>query len=472
METGAVRTEWLLVCCVAEVWVLGARWVGLLFGCLPGAVAGQDVAPAVAPLMSPEAAYEQALAPVEITHRAISNWSDTETAALAVAVQKAREACAARVAVTYGGEDLMGYARLCALGQQWPAVVLAATAYLGPKLVASSVGAVEEVKPQKTQAHAYLVEGALHMNDEKTALARALDMLGAVPYSVLTDAVVGEALRYMQLAYTEDALVLAGVREGTVLKLLQGWGGGAGAGSVGAADVVPAQVLYADGLGFAALAQYDGQMDAAKAAVVELDTAVPAGLTADAMAAMAVARRQYEMLGRPLPEIAAAASLFSPTETPRINRRFGTATILLLFPPWCAQCVRTGKDMLPAMFRLNSEGAEVHLYGLLADDPPPVAAASTTARRGRGSAAAADGAAGGPKTAAEMLRGTPTLVVAPAVLGQFGAEDFPFVIATDHGGVVRLLLAGAPEDAMAAGSTVDQIAAHVARVWPVPEVKN
>ena len=149
-------------------------------------------------------------------------------------------------------------------------------------------------------------------------------------------------------------------------------------------------------------------------------------MTADEALLMADARRQYRMLGTKLPEIAAAASLFSPTETPRVNRQFGTATILLLFPGWCAQCVRTAKDLLPAMFRLNSEGAEVHLYGLLAGDPPAVVAAGAGApakgaRRGRAASAesvAATETPEKPRTAAEQLRGTPTLVVAA---GNYGA---------------------------------------------------
>ena len=155
-------------------------------------------------MLSPEAAYEQAITPVEITHRAISNWSDTETAALAVAFKQAKDACAARSSVVYTGDALIGYARLCALGQQWPTVVGAATAYLH---------SADAEKPKMAQAYGYLVEGSLRMNDEHAALKNALDMLGAVPYTTLTDEVVGQALRYLQLAFTADALVLANVRE-------------------------------------------------------------------------------------------------------------------------------------------------------------------------------------------------------------------------------------------------------------------
>lgn len=440
-------------------------------------------------LVSPEAAYEQAIAPVEITHRAVSNWSDAETAALAVAVRQAKDACAARSSVMYAGDGLIGYARLCALGQQWPTAVGAATAYLH---------SADVTKPKLAQAYGYLVEGSMRMNDERAVLKNALDMLGAVPYTTLTDEVMGEALRYLQLAFTTDALVLANVRERSVVKLLHDAGratageassGAApavsgetgGAGTAGTGDAVPVRTLYADGLWLAALEQYNGEMSGATATMEEMEAAVPAKVSADDAPAMAEARRQYRMLGTKLPEIAAAASLFSPTETPRINRKFGTATVLLLFPPWCGQCVRTLKDTLPAMFRLNSDGAEVHIHGLLASDPPPVAAPGAGAspakgaRRGRAAAAesaVAQEAPEKPITAAELLRGTPTLVVAPATLAQFGATDFPFVIATDHDGVIRLLLPGAPENAMAAGSTIDQIAAHVAAQWPVPAPKD
>ncbi len=455
-------------------------------------------------LASPEAAYEQAIAPVDITHRAISNWSDAETGALAVAVRQAQDACAARGSVVYAGDALIGYARLCALGQQWPTVVGAATAYLH---------GADPAKPKMAQAYGYLVEGALRMNDERAALKNGLDMLGAVPYTTLTDDVMSEALRYLQLAFTADALVLAGVRERSVVKLLHDTGqatagratagqapagratageasGSAaaviasetgGAARAGSADPVLVRTLYADGLWLAGLQQYNGEMAGAAATVEELEAAIPSTVSADDALAMSEDRRQYRMLGTKLPEIAAAASLFSPTETPRINRQFGTATILLLFPPWCGQCVRTAKDVLPAMFRLNSEGAEVHLYGLLASDPPPTAAPGGAGalakggRRGRpGSAesSAAQAAPEKPPAAAELLRGTPTLVVSPSTLAQFGATDVPFVIATDHDGVMRLLLPGAPENAMAAGSTIDQIAAHLATQWPVDAPKN
>jgi hypothetical protein len=50
--------------------------------------------------------------PLEITRRAITNWSDAETAALAMAVKQATEACIARTPDQFTGDDLIAYARL------------------------------------------------------------------------------------------------------------------------------------------------------------------------------------------------------------------------------------------------------------------------------------------------------------------------------------------------------------------------
>jgi hypothetical protein len=68
--------------------------------------------------------------PLEITRRAITNWSDAETTALAIAVKRATEACSARTPSQFTGDDLIAYARLCALGQQWPTVLMSATSYI------------------------------------------------------------------------------------------------------------------------------------------------------------------------------------------------------------------------------------------------------------------------------------------------------------------------------------------------------
>ena len=70
-----------------------------------------------------------------------------------------------------------------------------------------------------------------------------------------------------------------------------------------------------------------------------------------------------------------------------------------------------------------------------------------------------------PKTAAEQLRCTPTLIVPPATLAQFAATDFPLLIATDSKGIIRFIQP-ASETALNQGDFLDQITMHIATQWP------
>jgi len=99
------------------------RWLPilLLLFCLRATFAQnppppQSVTPPDSTLqLSPQAAYDQASRPLDIVRKPAENWSDVEQAALAVAVGQAKEACSARSPFQYTGEDLLAYARLCAL---------------------------------------------------------------------------------------------------------------------------------------------------------------------------------------------------------------------------------------------------------------------------------------------------------------------------------------------------------------------
>jgi len=55
---------------------------------------------------------------------------------------------------------------------------------------------------------------------------------------------------------------------------------------------------------------------------------------------------------------------------------------------------------------------------------------------------------------------------------QFGAADFPFLIATDHNGVIRLLYPAAPNNSLVEGGIVDQIATSILAVWPPKVTKG
>src|SRR6185437_6584709 len=69
--------------------------------------------------LSPKAAYDDAMHPLEVTRHSIANWSDTEKQALQVTIKHAATECAARDPKTFPGDALVDLARLCALGHSW-----------------------------------------------------------------------------------------------------------------------------------------------------------------------------------------------------------------------------------------------------------------------------------------------------------------------------------------------------------------
>ena len=423
-------------------------------------VRAQSSSTPTTPLLSPQAAYDQAMHPLEITRSAISNWSDAELKALAIAVKQASEACGARTPEQFTGDDLIAYTRLCALGQQWPIVIIAANRY---------INSTDPAKPQLAQAYAFQINATEHTNDPKAILAGSLAMLKAVTYTSLTDETLYGALHYLQLAFTPEALTLYAARQPILLAALRTTQPPSPPGRAGESPV-PIHTLYANGLAFAALQQFSGDPAAAAKTVAELETALPATLSPDDSIPIDETRRQYALLGTHLPVIPLTVSLFSVNETPHINTNYGDSTAFFLFPEWCAQCIRLTRQIMPTLYRINGgDGDEVHLYALLAQPPPPVDAppktppkpASTKSRSVTNEPTLPEP----PKTAAEQLRGTPTLIVPLATLTQFAATDFPLLIAIDPHGIIRFIQP-ASENTLNPGDFLDQIIMHITKQWP------
>lgn len=409
-------------------------------------------ASATGPQLSPAAAYAQAMRPLEITRNSIANWSDSELAALAVAMQTAGKDCASRPVAQYGGDDLIALARLCSFGQNWAAMGEAALRYIDSN---------DSVKPQIGLAYAFHLSAELHTQDVSAIVIAAESMLAGAPYDAVSDSTYNEALRFLQLAYTEDAVRLYTSRQWMLLRLLKQ-----------EKPSLPRHDLYADGLGLAALQQYSGNPDAAAATVVTLDAALgdTALLPPDEALPIAAARRQYDLLGKPLPKLKYELSLWNlkadSQEVPHINPEFGAATALLVFPEWCAQCVRLASGIGPAMPHFGTE--EVHVYAVMAGQVPERA----TLFPAKAKAAVKPVATTSPAeqresllTAAQILLHTPTLIVPPDTVGLFSATDFPLLVVTDHAGIVRFI-GVAPETALAPNNFLDQIAEHVGKVWP------
>jgi hypothetical protein len=270
----------------------------------------------------------------------------------------------------------------------------------------------------------------------------------------------------LQLAFTPAALRLYAARQTILLAALRG----PQRLPTGTNTEVPLHILYADGVAYAALQQFGGATQSAVTTVAELDAALPIPLQPDDSIPIAETRRQYALLGAHLPAISFTSSVFAPNETPHINPNYGTATVLFLFPDWCAQCIRLAQQLYPTLSRVNqSDMGEIHLYALLAQAAPLAAAPKIPPKppppRSK-SSASKPAQPEPPKTPLEQLQGTPTLVVAPDTLTQFAAADFPLLIAIDHEGIVRFI-EQANETALMPGDFFDQITMNIAKQWPV-----
>lgn len=419
-----------LVCvgCVGQGW----GQVGGTAGKVEGAAVPAAAVPAAVavPVLSPGAAYRAAMRPVEVTRASVANWSDTEQAALGVAVKEAGEACGVRSAGEYEGEALVDLARLCALGMQWPAVVAATGKY---------IAADAALKPLLADAYAGKVDAELHMKDEAAALKSAREMVLALPYGTLVGEATGEALNYMELLYTDDAVSLAGARQAKLLMLL-----GAGTGAQpGVAE------LYRQGLRLAELQQLEGKTAEAKATVAALDAALPGDAGSDEMLTVAGARVRYGQLGRPVAGLGLPAAVKAPVYTGG-KPVVGAVQAFVLFPDWCAQCVRLAMKIPAGVFTV--EGRKAYVYGLLVETVVPAKGART-------------GTGFDPARTAEVLRDTPTVVVSADVLKAFYAVEVPLLIVADAAGVIRFI-EPVDEGALQPGNTLDVAVGLVGKRWP------
>ncbi len=396
------------------------------------------------PQLSPRAAYEQAIHPLEVTRHNIANWSDVELAAMTVSIAEARTACGARDPEQYANADLIDLARLCSLGQQWPAVITAAARYLA----AQNIG-----KPLLAEAYIAKVEAELHLNQEATALSDAQAMLHAVPFSPDISACVDEAIDYMRFVHTADALTLAAARQPLLFQALQS--------SPAASSTVPASPsastltlhdLYAGGLALASLQQLAAQPEAARDTVAALDEALPPTMPSDDALLVAQLRKQYGLLGKPASGISVLRSLSMPFNKPPALPAPGAITAMLLFPDWCAACVRLVPQLPQTVFSV--EGHSAYVYALLAETVPARKPDPKLTNTGFS-----------PSYAAALLAGTPTVTVAPETPRHFAAVDFPFLILTDANGNVRVLQALGPADFQPGGS-LDAAIALVGRTFP------
>lgn len=431
------------------------------------------------PQLSPQAAYDEAVRPLDIVRRAAQNWSDSELAVLAVAEGLAKTSCLARTPDQFTGEGLLAYARLCAFAQQWPQVKHAGTNYL----IAQSAAKPEDKItgfPSLSLAFDYVIQASLHLNDPVNAFGTAQTMLRTVPYDDLASDAINATIRYVQLIHTDQAIILLHQRQPLILAQLKAHAEPSTVQTQSAHPPFTIHDLYSDGIALPAMQQFANDSKAAATSYAELEAALPANLSPDDAILTAALRRQYLLLGAPLPEIPASAWLLDPTFAlpPDLNTKFGAGSIFLLFPDWCAQCVTFGQNFTPTAARLNKSG--IYFYALLsqADPKPPIPREApklpikpSAAKTGKSATAAkselphVDIQISVKPIPAAILMGSPTLIVPPDIIDTFVATDFPLIIATDHDGIIRYIRP-APDNALVDGGLLDQIAERILEQWP------
>ena len=465
----------------------------LLFTCIP-LVTAQTPAqgpPQPESQLPPQAAYEQAIRPFEMTRRSPQNWSEAELDALKVARDQAGAACAARSPDRFSGDDLLALAKLCAFAQQWQPVYHAASIYLDAQL--ATPGGNVKRPGALAMAFDYKVQASLQLEDPDDAISIARTMLRTVPYDEFASEATNSTVHSIQFTHTDQALALLAQRQPFLLSLMKAHGspdsGSMGPGAAGAPNLqtpLSLAVLYGDAIALPAMQQFANQ-PGASASYTELEAALPNNLSSEEATFISEKRRQYLLLGSHLPVLTSMGSLLvrGAPAPDNLNTEFAHGTVLLLFPDWCNQCLAMGLHFVPVATDLQDR-YHVRFFALLAQaDPPEKRSVKEVAKNPSKDAASAasksdkasrSGSVGEGRphvdlnlavkpTPDALLLGTPTLVVPNETLNSFAATDFPLVVATDYNGVIRAIQP-ATDNALAPDGLIYQLVLHILADWP------
>ena len=416
------------------------------------AAAAPDSAPVA---LMPGEIYKQAMHPLDVVRSEMANWSDAELQALGVGVKMAHEACENAKPENYRGDDLYDLARLCAFGQDWGQANTVAQDY---------IAALDN--NHRSQAYAISVSAQVHTNDIDGAVATARTMLRSLPY----DAEVAYSMRslkdYLEQSGNPAAVTLAQQEHPELMDALkQGVPLTAGHSEA----VIGIGALFDSGMELAFFERYAGDDKAAGATVLELEDALgtTAAFTGSDWLEISRVRAEYSLIGWRLPQIeiersfeTKAAKVPTPANATRARQGaalrqtsspapnvngpdFGSATVLVLFPEWCAQC-RAMMKTVTEFATLNAE-TPIHAWGLMYED------------------ATQSGSDMGVDLGAKELEGTNTLLVSADSAAKFPANDFPTAVVVDHSGVVRFI-GPIPTDSFNGNGYIGRIIVRMATV--------
>jgi hypothetical protein len=461
----------------------------LLLSWLPLAMSQTPVASEVKsePQFSPQAAYDKAIRPLEITRRAVQNWSEIELSALKIARENAKTACAAFNPDQPVGEDLLALARLCAFAQLWQPVHQAAANY---------IAAAQNAKPESSKAsvdlataYDYSVQASLNLKSTEDAILTCQTMLRAVPYDVFTSEATTSTIESIRFIQSDQALALLNQRQSILLSQIKAQGSPSANSPNSVAQLnldppLPLHVLYADALALALLQQFSNQPKAAAGSYAELESALPGSISSEDAMYIGERRRQYLLLGAHLPTLNPMGWLVSPgaAAPPNLNTWFANATVFLLFPDWCNQCVAMGYDSASKASELR-DAYQVRFFPLIAQANPPEKHTQQPPKKVPLPASKPGNAVQAQSerlhvqqelaiksTPDSTLEGTQTIVVPNETLDSFAATDFPLLIVTDRNGIIRWMQR-ASETAFSPGGDVQEVVKHILATWP-PEASE
>jgi hypothetical protein len=381
--------------------------------------------------LTPGEIYKQAMHPLDVVRSEIGNWSDPELQALGVGVKMAREACDKAKPEDYRGDDLYDLARLCAFGQDWTQANNVAQDY---------IAALENT--HRAQAYAISVSALVHIHDIDTAVATARTMLRSLPYDAEVAYSILSLKDYLEQSGNPAALMLAEMEHPAIVDALKQ---GVPLKAEHSEAVIGVGALFESGMELALFERYAGDDKSAGATVSDLEDAL--GTKAQFSGAdwlqISRVRAEYRLIGWRLPTIeiersleTKAAKVPAPAAGPHAQRNpaltkmstleppvngpdFGEATVLVVFPEWCAQC-RAMMKTVTEFATLNAQ-TPIHAWGLMYADE------------------AQDATDPGVESSAKELEGTNTLMVSSDTAQKFAPNDFPMAIVVDHAGVVRFI---------------------------------
>jgi hypothetical protein len=352
--------------------------------------------------------YKQAMRPLNQVRTSLDNWSDAEVAALATGMKIAKQACEQSDPKKFTGDDLFDLARLCALGQSWLGSFAAAQQYIN-----------SESKEFRTKAYVLKMNALVQMKARDAAVETAETMLAKLPY----DAEIAYALLFLksdlEQSFDPAALKIATQEQSALLAAL---GSGTSLKAAHSDAVMSLGELYASGMQRAFLeSEADNAKEAAKT-VAELNAALANvhSLNAFDREQIDAAQTRISALGKPLPSIQVLKALRSADSKALMPTDFGSATVFLLTPDWCAQCKKMSGEIMG--YAIGHSQENIHGYALVYHD--------------NRMAPAAPDPSGSPDIWKDF-QGMPALVVPPQTAQSFGATDFPFAIVTNSTGEVQ-----------------------------------